>query len=102
MMKDFFVRWKKGLEALTPIQLLRSQLIMTCTMLIGLVWGCVVMFLMKYWHFLLVLGAGTGLQLISLVSLLKQYWAITAVSDVVAMQELDREFNKMMEGEKDE
>jgi len=57
-LKDFFKRWKNGIEGATPMQQTRIALWAFLPLFAGIIWGIVVTFLGKtYWMCLILCGS---------------------------------------------
>lgn len=93
--REFFRLWVEGIKALTPKQLLVSKIICTGTMLAGLAWAIVVLVLVRSWHYLVVICAVFGIQVISLIGLFKQLWYMKEIRESVKSQ--DANLQKILE-----
>lgn len=72
--KEFVSKWKKGIEGITPLQQVKSQINGTWLMIIGLLSGIVVMAFAfkKYWWIEIILVAGLFNTVISLIGLIQR------------------------------
>ena len=56
--KEFFIRWGKGIQAITPFQQSKVNLMGGVLMLVGVIIGLILMFQTKtWWLFLILLGS---------------------------------------------
>lgn len=56
--KEFFKRWGKGIEGITPLQQTKSSLMGQTMVLIGIIWGLVITFFAgQGWLFLILFGS---------------------------------------------
>ena len=57
--REFFSRWKKGIEGITPYQQIKTQMLGSIIVLIGILWGLTVTwFLPNFkWMFLILIGS---------------------------------------------
>lgn len=76
--KEFFKRWKAGIEGITPFQQVKTQMNGTMIMLLGITCGLVIcLFNLKnlWWLFIILLGGlfNTSVQLLSQYQIYLRY-----------------------------
>lgn len=73
--KEYIARWKKGIEGLTPLQQLRTQIKSTWIMLIGIVAGIIIcLFNIKsFWWLLLILVGAFGNTSVQQIGLIQKF-----------------------------
>ena len=86
-MSDFFNKVIQGFKDLNPLQLLQGQIVMNMTVLIGLV-GATITFVVLHsaWYWILTLSGSVGVQLLTIVSQVKQYRSACAAQDLFKSQ----------------
>jgi len=69
--KKFMQRWKRGIEGITPLQQVNSQITFTLIMIVGILGGFVITLtnLKNLWWLCIILFAAGGNTLVSLTSL---------------------------------
>jgi len=95
--KEFFQRWKKGIEGITPLQQLKSQINSMVVMLIGIACGFVIsLFNLKtMWWLSIILGSAFFNTTIQLLALWQRKVLLEKL-DLVPLEEL--EFKEEMKG----
>lgn len=93
--KEFFKRWGEGIEGITPIQKVKTQLLGTRISLLGLFIGiCVSLYVMEtlWWVGIILLGAiiNTGVQYLGLKQQLNMFNNMEQYEEV----DLDNAFNE--------
>ena len=83
--KEFFSRWKQGIQQITPLQQQRISLIGGFIVICGILIGIVTAILVRVWWLLVILCGSLFLTGMSLVSTLQKYFAF-------------KEINKQMKG----
>lgn len=68
--KEFFDRWKKGVENITPYQQLKINQIGYFTVFFGLIWGIIFSYKLKQWWLFVVL---IGSSIVSFTSFLSNW-----------------------------
>ena len=95
IIKDFFKRWKDGIEGITPLQQSRTTLLGTWIVISGIIAGILINALVRMkdqWIWIEVILAGSFiLTLMQLVSSLQKYWRFKEV------EKIQKKFNKEME-----
>ena len=73
--KEYISRWKKGIEGLTPLQQLKTQIQSTWIMLVGIVCGIIICFfsLDNLWWLLLILVGALGNTSVQQIGLLQKF-----------------------------
>jgi len=83
-LKEFFARWKKGLEGVRPVQQTKISLWSFIPLFGGIVWGMAVTFLSgTYWLTLILVGSLT-LMSMNFVSTLQKYRAQKKAEELMA------------------
>lgn len=87
--KEFKDRFLKGVEGVTPLQQLYSQIVFTWITIVGLLCGITVsIFTFKnLWWLMIILLAGLGNTIVGLIGTYQRYWAVKNV------EKLMNEFN---------
>jgi hypothetical protein len=72
--KEFFSRWKKGIEGITPIQQINAQINFTIIIIIGIVLGlfATIFTFKQLWWLTIILTGALGNTSVQLLSLLQQ------------------------------
>ena len=56
--KEFFARWKQGIQQVTPLQQLKSSLFGYIIVFAGIIWGIVMAIILKqYWLMTILIGS---------------------------------------------
>ena len=85
--KEFFSRWKQGIEEITPLQQVDTQIYFTRIMLLGIAcgFGITIISWKTLWWLSIVLGAAFGNTFVQLIALKQK-------------QKMFRNFEQSMEG----
>lgn len=72
--KEFFSRWKSGIQSVTQIQILKSNIIGFIIILIGIIWGIVFTIISKQYWLLTILSGALLVQSMSFLGILQKYF----------------------------
>ena len=76
MTEGFFTKWKKGIQMITPLQLITINLFSSLLIVIGVVIGLYATYTSEvYWLFTILCGS-FFLSSTSLIGMVKQYWQL--------------------------
>ena len=83
--KEFITRWKAGINAVTPLQQARSQLLFSYIVILGLICGIIVSISAwkTLWWLAIVLVGSLGIQIISVIGLYQKYSMLKKIEDEV-------------------
>lgn len=87
--KEFFKRWKQGIQAVTPYQQSKINLIGNILIVIGVVFGLVTTFLLKVWWLFIILLGSLFLTSMGFLGNLQKYYVL-------------KKINQQMKGEENE
>lgn len=71
--RGFFGRWKQGLMDLTPIQIMRSQIVGYYGNIFGIIFATVFLMMNGLWYFIIFMVFTTFLQIMQLIALLQKH-----------------------------
>jgi len=91
---EFFRRWKEGIKNLSPRRQLYSKMMGEIGMIFGLSLAGVFLILRGMWFFIIVIGFGVFLQIISLIGTRQQYAAILQMEETLGNPEQNKEGDK--------
>lgn len=81
--KEFIIRWKMGLQGITPLQQKKIALWSFIPLFAGILWGIsITLFARTYWLSLILCGS-LPLTVIQFISTLQQYWSIKKIEEVM-------------------
>lgn len=90
--KEFFRRWKKGIEGITPLQQTKTSLLGNWIVLSGIISGMVINALVRmenqWWWIEIILGGSLILVVIQMISTIQKYWRLKEVDK--QMKELEK------------
>lgn len=90
--KEFFKRWKEGIEGITPLQQAKTSLMGNWIVLSGIVAGMVINVLVRmkdqWWWIEIILAGSLVLVVIQMISGFQKYWRIKEVDK--QMKELEQ------------
>ena len=89
-LKQFFKRWGKGVEGITPVQQTLTTLISLFPILAGAIWGSVVTFLGGIWWASLMLIASIPIQIIQIIANWQKYKRLKQVEDTIKQINLEQ------------
>ena len=87
--KEFFKRWKGGIQQITPLQQQKINIIGSVFVVCGVIIGIITSFMLKLWWLFIILLGSLLLTGISFISILQKYFVFN-------------ELNKQMKGGQDE
>lgn len=83
--KDFMKRWKSGVEGITSIQIVRTNLWGNRIIILGITLGMLVNFIVRmknnWWWIEIILAGSLILTIVQWVTLKKKYWKLKEVED---------------------
>jgi len=91
--KEFFSRWKQGIQSITPLQQTKISLQGVVMVLVGVIIGLISTFMTGVWWLFIVLIGSLFLTTVNLIGTLQRYFAL---------KNLDSEFSMMKGGVQDE
>jgi len=91
--KEFFERWKEGIQKITPLQQTKISLQGVLLVLVGVIIGLISTFMTAVWWLFIVLIGSLFLTSVNLIGTLQRYFAL---------KKLDEEFKAMKGGIKNE
>jgi hypothetical protein len=91
-LKDFFKRWKQGIEGITPLQQTKTTLWSYPLVLGGILTGIVIMIIRMQWWLLIILIGSFPLSLMGFISTIQKYFQQKKVYDM--MKEIEPVDNK--------
>ncbi len=91
--KEFFERWKEGIQKITPLQQTKISLQGVLLVLVGVIIGLISTFMTAVWWLFIVLIGSLFLTIVNLIGTLQRYFAL---------KKLDEEFKAMKGGIKNE
>jgi len=107
--KEFFSRWKEGVQNLSPKRQLYSRMVGQIGSILGLTLALVVITIRGIWYFIPVLGCGVFLQLIAYIGTRQQYIATLKMEEILddkkipdGSKEIQEKINGEIEGDKNE
>lgn len=71
--KEFFKRWGKGIEGITPLQQTRTSLIGSLIVIIGIIWGIIVTLITRTWWMVVILVGSLIMVGMSLIGTYQKY-----------------------------
>lgn len=73
--KEFFSRWKAGINAVTPLEQTRSQLVFSWITIIGILCGIIVSIISvkNLWWLLIILIAALGNSIVGTIGIYQKY-----------------------------
>jgi len=86
--KEFFARWKEGIQKVTPLQQTKISLQGVVMVLVGVIIGLISTFTAVWWLFIILLGS-LFLTSVNLIGTLQRYFAL---------KQLDADFKAMKGG----
>ena len=87
--KEFFSRWKQGIQSITPLQQTKISLQGVVMVLVGVIIGLISTFMTGVWWLFIVLIGSLFLTTVNLIGTLQRYFAL---------KNLDSEFSMMKGG----
>ena len=97
-MREFFKRWKEGIQTLSPEQLIRSKYYGLMGGVIGYILALIFLIYDGFWYFTIVILAAAFIQSIELIS---TYQQINNLKKTRAAMENLEEFLEVDDGEKE-
>ena len=94
--KEFFKRWKGGIQQITPLQQQKINLIGSVFVVCGVIIGIITSFIIKLWWMLVILLGSLLLTGVSLISILQKYFVFNELNKQMKEQDDD---NKNIDGE---
>ena len=91
--KEFFERWKEGIQKITPLQQTKISLQGVLLVLVGVIIGLISTFMTAVWWLFIVLIGSLFLTSVNLIGTLQRYFAL---------KQLDADFKAMKGGIKNE
>lgn len=95
--KQFFKRWRKGIDGITPLQQARTTLLGMWIVVSGLVGGITVTSIVRienvWWWMLIILSGSFIVTVISLIGAIQKYWRFKEVDKI------QKEINKEVKNE---
>ncbi len=90
--KEFFSRWKDGINQVTPLQQSKINFIGSVFMFIGVIIGIITTFILKTWWLFIILLGSFLLTAMAFLSNLQKYFAFKKINDQLKqMEENDNE-----------
>lgn len=88
--KEFMLRWKRGVEGITPVQSTRTNLWSMIPIFAGIIWGIVITIISKtYWLCLVLLGS-LPITTIQFINTWQRYKVQKKVQDTMKELENDK------------
>ncbi|GBE19386.1 hypothetical protein BMS3Abin17_00109 [archaeon BMS3Abin17] len=81
--KEFFKRWKDGVNGITPLQQVKTTLWSFPLIIGGLITGIVISIINKSWWLVLILSGSLPITLMQIVSTYQKYRAIKRVEEAM-------------------
>ena len=83
--QEFGKRWKQGIEGITPMQNVKSQIFFTCMILFGLIGGIFVSILAwkTLWWLSIILIAAYGNTYFSAIALYQKYIQLKRIKEMI-------------------
>lgn len=83
--KEFFSRWGKGIEGVTPLQQTKSQIFFTIITLVGILCGIVVSIIAwkTLWWLGIILIAGFGNTIVGFIGIYQKYKQLKRVEAMI-------------------
>ena len=94
--KEFMARWRSGIQAVTPLQSTRSQLMFSYIVLVGLIGGIIVSLLAwkTLWWLVITLIGTLGIQVLGLIGTYQKYVILKNIENMMKGGENEIESNK--------
>ncbi|MGA2130626.1 MAG: hypothetical protein ABSG05_03395 [Candidatus Pacearchaeota archaeon] len=87
--KEFFTKWKQGIEAITPYQQVRGQLFSIIPIFIGIIIGIIVTIKSHTWWLVLILGGSLILTFFQFIGMLQRFLRLRVQRDIMkSMQDV--------------
>jgi len=81
--KEFFQRWKMGIQKVTPLQQMKVNLIGNSLVLCGVIVGLITTFILKVWWLFIILSGSLFLSSMGFLSNLQKYWVFKKINQEV-------------------
>ena len=92
--KEFFKRWKGGIEAITPLQQAKVSLMGNVLVLVGVVTGLITTFSLKVWWLFIILCGSLLLTSMGFLATIQKYFALQKMNDMLKEFEMKKEVTK--------
>lgn len=84
--KEFFSRWKGGVEKITPLQQIKVSIIGSVLVLIGIIIGIITTLTTKTWWLVIILLGSLFVTGIGFIGTLQRYFALKRIDDLIKEQ----------------
>ena len=90
--KEFFERWKEGIQKITPLQQTKISLQGVLLVLVGVIIGLIPTFMTAVWWLFIVLIGSLFLTIVNLIGTLQRYFALKNILFLVACILITKEY----------
>lgn len=97
--KEFFQRWKQGIQEVTPLQQTKISLWGTLLVMIGVIIGLYVTFVSKTWWLFLILLGSFVMTSMTILGSLQKYWALKKIEEVTKGFSMEEQLNQEVKNE---
>jgi len=87
--KEFFSRWGKGIQAVTPMQSIKVTLIGNIIILIGIILGIVTVSLLHTWWLLIILLGSLIIQGLGFIGSIQKYLVFKNIEMITTEKEVE-------------
>jgi len=84
--KEFFKRWKEGIQKVTPMQMVRINLIGIGLIIAGVILGLVTTFVLKLWWLFTILLGSLFLTTMNLIGTLQKYFTLKKINEMMEVK----------------
>jgi hypothetical protein len=81
--KQYRARWKEGIQAITPLQQTKTNLIGQWIVLIGIVIGLIATFRLKLWWLCIILIGSSIISITSLLGFYQKYFILRDLDKII-------------------
>lgn len=81
--KEFFSRWKEGIQKITPMQQTAVNLMGNVLVVVGVIIGLITTFLVKLWWLFIILSGSLLLTTMGLVGTLQKYFVLKKINETL-------------------
>ena len=81
--KEFFNKWKQGMQMITPLQQTKISLIGNAFVLTGVIIGIIIMIITRTWWLLIILIGSLILVSVGALGSIQKYWALKEVDKLM-------------------
>lgn len=89
--KEFFKRWKGGIEAITPIQQSKISLMGNVLVLVGVITGLITTSLLRVWWLFIILLGSLLLTSMGFLGTIQKYFALKKINEMMKDVMIEKE-----------